>query len=169
MAVSMTALIFNICPRSLTAIYYRSLLLGHADSMLGQKDRQQERGILDPLDRVRLARGQVEKVPRLKVVRLAEGGEGHTPLQALHGNLALGLVLLDLLARWDEQADDLYLCSPNEGLRLRRGQRCPQRSNVHDFARSCVRNGHCSALQFSVRKRPLRSILGEDVPPARIH
>src|SRR3954452_2962184 len=33
------------------------------DSVLGQEDRQQERGVLNPLDRVRLPRGQVEQLP----------------------------------------------------------------------------------------------------------
>ena len=46
-----------------------------ATSTPGQEDRQQERGILDSLDGVRLPRGQVEQFPGL---RLAEGGEGHT-------------------------------------------------------------------------------------------
>jgi hypothetical protein len=32
-------------------------------SVLGQEDRRQERGVLDPLDRVRFARGQVKKFP----------------------------------------------------------------------------------------------------------
>lgn len=91
--------------------------------MLGQEDRKQERGVLDALDRVWLSRGQVEELPGLKVLRLAEGGEGHPPLQALHDDLALGLMLLDFLARRDDQADDLHLLGTNQGLRLGRGQR----------------------------------------------
>jgi hypothetical protein len=47
---------------------------------------------------VRLTRGQVEELSGLKVLRLAEGGEGHPPLQTVDGDLALGLMLLDFLA-----------------------------------------------------------------------
>ena len=50
--------------------------------MLGQENRQQERGVLDPLDRVRLPRGQVEEFPGLKGLRLPEGRESHPTLQA---------------------------------------------------------------------------------------
>src|SRR5262249_45007558 len=113
-------------------------------------------------DGVRFARGQVEKVPRFKVVRLAEGSEGHTPLKALHGNLALGLMLLDLLACRDNQADDLYLLGTKQGLRMRRGQRWPQGSNVHDLARFCMRNGHFSALQY--QEASSAAILGAEIP-----
>jgi hypothetical protein len=65
--------------------------------VLGQEDRRQERGVLDALDRVRFARGQVERLPGFKGLRLAEGGERHPPLQTTHDDLALGLMLLDSL------------------------------------------------------------------------
>src|SRR6516225_11578711 len=63
------------------------------DSMLGQEDRQQQRGVFNPLDRVRLPCGQVEELTGFKVLCLAEGGEGHLSLQAMHDDFALGPVL----------------------------------------------------------------------------
>ena len=36
-------------------------------SVLGQEDRQQERGVFDALDGVRLPRGQVQQLPGLRV------------------------------------------------------------------------------------------------------
>src|SRR5262249_3275839 len=75
---------------------------GNVLSMLGQQDHQQERGVLDTLDLVWLSCGQVEQLPSLKVVRLSGGSEGYFPFQTLHDNLAFGLMLLDLLACWND-------------------------------------------------------------------
>jgi hypothetical protein len=66
--------------------------------------------------------------------------------QAMHDDFALGLMLLDHLARRDHEPDDFHLLGTNQGLRLRRGQRRPKRPNVHDFMRLCVRNSHCRFL-----------------------
>jgi hypothetical protein len=51
-------------------------------------------------------------------------------------------MLLDLLARRDDQAEDLHPLGTNGGLRLGRGERRPQGPNVHDLARLGVWNGH---------------------------
>ena len=91
--------------------------------MLGQEDRQQQRGVFNPLDRVRLPCGQVEELTGFKVLCLAEGGEGHLSLQAMHDDFALGPVLRDFLACRDNKSDDLHLFGTNQGLRLGRGQR----------------------------------------------
>jgi len=53
---------------------------GDGDSMLGQQDSQQKRGVLDPLDRVRLSIGQVEELPGFEDLRLPEGRESHPTL-----------------------------------------------------------------------------------------
>ena len=78
-------------------------------SMLGQEDRQQERGVLDTLYRVRLPRGQIKQFPRLKSVRLAEGSESNLPFQTLHDDLTFGFMLIDLPASEHDQTDDLHL------------------------------------------------------------
>ena len=45
--------------------------------LLGQKDRHQERGVLDAFDRVGFAGGQVEQVPGFEGLRLPAGRECH--------------------------------------------------------------------------------------------
>src|SRR5215469_11770748 len=109
---------------------------------------------------MRLPRGQVEEFPGFEVLRLAASGEGHPPLQALHHEFALGLMLLDLLTRWDDQANNPDLLGTNQGLRVGRGQRRPQGPNVHDLARLGVRNSHCSTLAPGRKAATTAVILG---------
>lgn len=71
-----------------------------------QQDGQQEGCVLDALDRVQLSRSEVDELSRREFLRLAKGGEGDPPFQAMHGDLAGGPVLDDLACSYHE-ADDL--------------------------------------------------------------
>jgi hypothetical protein len=83
----------------------------------------------------------------------------------MHDDLALGLVLLDLLARRDHEADDLHLLGTNQGLHLGRGQGRPQGPNVHDLAGLGVRNSHRRFLLSSdVERMPVSAILAGRQP-----
>jgi hypothetical protein len=58
-------------------------------SVLGQEDRQRERGVLNTLDCVRFTLGQVEEHPGFEVLCVPESGECNPTLKAMHDCLLM--------------------------------------------------------------------------------
>src|SRR5512147_2634475 len=75
---------------------------------LTQQDRQEHRGILEPAERMRLPAREVEYLAGLQDAGVAVDLDGDLALQALDHDLAGQIVVVaDLLALRDDQADDL--------------------------------------------------------------
>ena len=68
------------------------------------------------------AAAQVQQLPGLKGARVAVGGNGQAPRQALHRDVAGHLVRWKRLARPQHQADDFQLGGLEQGLGARGGQ-----------------------------------------------
>src|SRR5512147_1242880 len=102
---------------------------------LTQQDRQEHRGILEPAERMRLPAREVEHLAGLQDAGVAVDLDGDLALQALDHDLAGKIVVVaDLLARRDDQADDLQRGGLHQGFRPRAGQRWPQGSDIDHVA-----------------------------------
>ncbi len=120
-------------------------------SLSREDDCQQKRSILDPFERVGLAGRQIQELSGFEHLRLAERGEGHPALQAVHDDFPLLAVLGDFLARPDDQSNDFHRGGANQRPRMSGRQRGPQGPHVDRVARIRGR------FRLGSRRRPERS------------
>src|SRR5512135_2510046 len=104
---------------------------------LTQQDRQEHRGILEPAQRMRL--------PALEVEHLAGLQDAGVAVDLDHDLAGQIVVVADLFARRDDQADDLQRGGLHQRGCLGLGQGRSQRADIDYFTRLCVWYRHRNA------------------------
>ena len=114
-----------------------SISLGAADnspSISRADDGQKEGSVLDSLECVKLAGGQIEELPAFEHLTLLERGDGHRAFEAMHDDFACTFALGNLLVRAHDQANDFHVGRANKRSHVSRRHRASQGTHVDDVA-----------------------------------